>query len=156
MEMTDLEPPPGDDRTVLITRVFEAPREQVFRAWTDPDEVAGWYGPAHMEAPRERITIDLRGGGRWELTMVAREGGGEFSIGYEIVELVEPELLVLKSDPMPEMGMEEGTIVRIELHDHGEKTRLTLSDGPLPPPAREGAEAGWGSAMGKLGEHLAT
>src|SRR5215213_27355 len=103
------------DQQVLITRMFEAPRERVFRAWTDPDEVASWYGPAHMEAPRERITIDLRVGGRWELTMVRRDGGGEFSIGYEIVELVEPELLVLKSDPMPEMGMDEGTIVRVEL-----------------------------------------
>jgi uncharacterized protein YndB with AHSA1/START domain len=154
--MTDLAPPPGDDRTVLITRVFEAPREQVFRAWTDPDKVAGWYGPAHMEAPRERITIDLRVGGRWELTMVSRDGGGEFSIGYEIVELVEPELLVLKSDPMPEMGMEEGTVVRVELHDHGEKTKLTLSDGPLPSPAHDGAEAGWGAAMGKLADYLAT
>ena len=37
--------------------------------------------------------------------MVRRDGGGEFAVGYEIVELVEPELLVLRSDPMPEMGM---------------------------------------------------
>ncbi|MGD9737325.1 MAG: SRPBCC domain-containing protein [Solirubrobacterales bacterium] len=152
--MNDLAPDAGDERTVLITRTFEASREQVFRAWTDPDEVAGWYGPAHMEAPRERITIDLRIGGRWELTMFRRDGGGEFSIGYEIVELVEPQLLVLKSDPMPEMGMDEGTVVRIELHDHGERTRLTLSDGPLPAPARGGAEAGWNAAMEKLGGYL--
>lgn len=153
--MSDLAPDAADERTALITRVFEAPREQVFRAWTDPGEVAGWYGPTHMEAPRERIVIDLRVGGRWELTMVRRDGGGEFSIGYEIVELVEPELLVLKSDPMPEMGMDEGTVLRIELHDHGEKTRLTLSDGPLPPPARDGAEAGWGAALEKLAVNLA-
>ncbi len=149
--MSDLAPDTGDERTVLITRVFEAPREQVFRAWTDPEQIAGWYGPPHMEAPRERIEVDLRVGGRWELTMVRRDGGGgEFSIGYEIVELVEPELLVLRSDPMPEMGMEEGTVVRLELHDHGEKTRLTLSDGPLPPPGRDGAEAGWNAALEKL------
>lgn len=46
--------------------------------------------------------------------------------------------------------MDEGTVVRVELHDHGGKTRLTLSDGPLPPPARDGAEAGWGAALDKL------
>jgi len=152
--MSELAPDAGDERTVLITRVFEAPREQVFRAWTEPEGVAAWYGPAHMEAPSERIMIDLRVGGRWELTMVRRDGGGEFSIGYEILELVEPELLVLKSDPMPEMGMDEGTVVRVELHEQGEQTRLTLSDGPLPPPARGGAEAGWGAALEKLADHL--
>ena len=152
--MSDLTPDAGDERTVLITRFFEAPREQVFRAWTEPEAVAAWYGPAHMEVPSERITIDLRVGGRWELTMVRRDGGGEFSIGYEIVELVEPGLLVLRSDPMPEMGMAEGTVVRVELNDHGTKTRLTLSDGPLPPPAREGAEAGWGAALEKLAGFL--
>lgn len=143
-----------DERTVLISRTFEAPREQVFRAWTEPEEIARWYGPDHMEAPRERINVDLRLGGRWELTMVRRDGGGEFSIGYEIVELSPPELLVLRSDPMPEMGMDEGTVVRIELHDHGERTRLTLSDGPLPLPARDGAEAGWSAALEKLADQL--
>ena len=51
--------------------------------------------------------------------MVRRDSGGEFAVGYEIVELVEPELLVLRSDPMPEMGMPEPTVVRVELHDHG-------------------------------------
>jgi uncharacterized protein YndB with AHSA1/START domain len=143
------------DGVVLITRVFEAPREQVFRAWTDPSEVAGWYGPDGFDAPRERIRIDLRVGGRWELTMVRRDGGAEMTIGYEIVELVEPELLVLRSDPMPEMGMDEPTVVRVELHDHGPKTRMTLSDGPLPAPARRGAEGGWNAAVEKLAAHLA-
>ncbi len=87
------------DQAVLITRIFDAPRSEVFRAWTDPDELASWYGPEHMAAPRERIHIDLRVGGRWELAMVQRGGGAEFSIGYDILELVEPELIVMRSDP---------------------------------------------------------
>lgn len=145
----------GGDREILITRVFEAPREEVFRAWIDPDEVADWYGPAHMHAPRNMIRIDPKVGGRWELTMVPRKGGDAFAIGYEIVELVEPELLVLRSDPMPQMGMDEGTVVRMELHDHGDKTRMTLSDGPLPPGADAPAEAGWKAALDKLAERFA-
>ena len=140
------------EQQVLITRIFEAPREEIFRAWTEPDEVAAWYGPAHMRAPSDRINIDLRVGGRWELTMVPLDGEGEFSIGYEILELVEPELLVLRSDPMPEAGMHEPTIVRVELHDHGAKTRMTLSDGPLP--AAEHAEVGWKAALDKLAAHV--
>ena len=136
------------DQHVLITRIFDAPREEVFKAWTDPDEVAAWYGPEHFDTPREKIRIDLRVGGRYELTMVQR-GGGEFPIGYDIIELVEPELLVLRSDPMPEMGMHEPTVTRVELHDHGGKTRMTLSDGPYPAGGGH-AEAGWSAAFDKL------
>lgn len=149
--MNDSTPEPADQE-VRITRIFEAPRERVFRAWTAPDEVAAWYGPEHMEAPRERIHIDLRVGGRWELTMVG--GGREFSIGYDIIELVEPELIVLRSDPKPEMGMPEPTVTRVEFHDDGAKTRMTLSDGPYPSGSRH-AEAGWGAAFDKLAVFVA-
>jgi uncharacterized protein YndB with AHSA1/START domain len=141
------------DQDVLITRIFDATREQVFKAWTDPDEVAAWYGPAHMKVPRDSVRIDARIGGRWEVTMVPRSGGDGFAIGYEIVELVEPELLVMRSDPMP--GHRDGTVVRVELHDHGPKTRMTLSDGPFPATGRGHAEAGYEGALDKLAAHLA-
>ena len=151
--MTDSTPEAAADQEVLITRIFEAPREQVFRAWTDPDEVAEWYGPEHMHSPRDRIHIDLRVGGRWELTMVRHDGEGQFAIGYDIIELVEPELLVLRSDPMPEMGMHDPTVTRVELHDHGDKTRMTLTDGPYARGAGH-AEAGWSAAFDKLEARL--
>ena len=154
--MSDDGAPEDEGEQILITRVFEASRDRVFRAWTDPAEVSAWYGPEHMEAPRERIHIDLRVGGRYELAMVQRDGGGrEFSIGYDIIELIEPELLVLRSDPMPEMGMHEPTILRLEFHDHGTKTRLTLSDGPFPSQGRAPAESGWNAALGELAAHMA-
>ena len=151
------EPPPvaAADRQILITRIFDAPREQVFKAWTDPAELAAWYGPEHLDTPRERIHIELRVGGRWELTMVQRDGGREMPIGYEILELVEPELLVLRSDPMPQAGMHEGTLLRVELYDHGAKTRMTLSDGPYPAEGRGHAEAGWHAAFDELAAHVA-
>jgi len=142
------------DQDVLITRTFNAPREQVFKAWIDPDEVAAWYGPADFDTPRERIHIDARVGGRYELTMVRRDGSGEFTIGYEILELVEPELLVLRSDPMPGMGMHDPTITRLELHDDGGRTRMTLTDGPYPTGGGH-AEAGWNAAFDKLAARVA-
>jgi uncharacterized protein YndB with AHSA1/START domain len=140
------------DQDVLITRIFDAPRDQVFKAWIDPDEVAAWYGPAHMEVPRESVRIDARVGGRWEVSMVPQVGGDRLVIGYEIVEFVEPELLVMRSDPMP--GHPDGTVVRVELHDHGLKTRMTLSDGPFAA-GRHHAEAGYEGAFDKLAAHLA-
>jgi uncharacterized protein YndB with AHSA1/START domain len=87
--------------------------------------------------------------------MVPPGGGGEFTIGYDILELVEPELIVLRSDPMPQAGMHEPTVVRVELHDHGDKTRMTLTDGPLPAEGRDHAAAGWSAAFDKLGRHVA-
>jgi uncharacterized protein YndB with AHSA1/START domain len=138
------------DQEILITRIFDAPRERVFAAWTDPDQVAAWYGPEHFDTPRENVHIDLRVGGRWELTMVQRGTGTEYPLRYEIVELVEPELIVLRCPPMPGMGLPEGTLTRIELHDHGDKTRMTLTDGPYPRDAGDRAEAGWNGAFDKL------
>jgi uncharacterized protein YndB with AHSA1/START domain len=136
------------DQQVLITRIFDAPRELVFRAWTDPDHLAQWFGPAHVHTPRERVVIDLRVGGRFELTMVQKDGGAEFPVRYEIAELDPPRLLVLTSEPMPEVGMHMGTITRIELHAHGDKTRMTMTDGPYTESAH--AEAGWHAAFAKL------
>jgi uncharacterized protein YndB with AHSA1/START domain len=138
---------------VEITRIFDAPIERVFRAWTDADELAAWYGPASMRTPRERIHIDLHEGGRFELTMVALDGDREFAIGYEIIELRPPELLVLRSDPTPNSEMHSSTIVRVELEALGQQTRMTLTDGPLPF-GHEHAEAGYRAALDKLAVHL--
>jgi uncharacterized protein YndB with AHSA1/START domain len=143
----------ADAQQVAITHVFDAPIEHVFRAWTDPDELAAWYGPAAMRTPRENIRIDLRVGGRYELTMVSLEGDREFTIGYEIVELSPPELLVLRSDPMPEAGKDASTTVRVALEDLDGRTRMTLTDGPLPF-GREHAEAGYRAAVEKLAAHV--
>ena len=86
--------------------------------------------------------------------MVQRDNGAEFAIGYEIVELLEPELIVLRSDPMPEVGMHEPIVTRVEFHDHGTKTRMTLTDGPYLQ-GRGHAEAGWIAAFDKLATHVA-
>jgi hypothetical protein len=60
----------------------------------------------------------------------------------------------MRSDPMPEAGMHEPTIVRVELHDHGAKTLMTLSDGPYPPGGRGHAEVGYNAAFEKLARRL--
>ena len=143
----------AQDQQVLITRVFDAPRDLVFQAWTDPDQVAQWFGPDGFDTPRETVTIDLRVGGRYELGMVQKESGAVFPVRYEVIELDPPRLLVLKSEPMPEVGMHEPTVTRIELHDHGDKTRMSLSDGPYTHSAH--AEAGWNEAFAKLDALLA-
>ena len=125
----------------------------MFQAWTDPDHVAQRFGPDGFQTPRETVTIDLRVGGRCELGMRQKESGALFPVRYEIIELDPPRLLMLKSEPMPEMGMHEPTFTRIEFHDHGGKTRMTLGDGPYTQSAH--AEADWHGAFAKLDALLA-
>ena len=138
----------AQDQLVVITRVFDAPRDLVFRAWTDPDHVAEWFGPESFDTPRDSVDIDLRVGGRFELTMVRTDTGAQFPVRYEIVELDPPRLLVLISAPMPELGMHEPTVTRVELHDEDGRTRMTLTDGPFTQSGH--AEAGWNAAFAKL------
>ena len=101
---------PPQTLEIRITREFDAPREEVFRAWTVPAEIAAWYGPAQFDTPEDKIHIDLRVGGRYELTMVRRDTGAEMPTGYEILELDPPSLLVLRADAMPDLGMPEPVI----------------------------------------------
>jgi uncharacterized protein YndB with AHSA1/START domain len=144
--MSDMRTAP--DQQVLITRIFDTPRDMVFQAWTDPDQVAQWFGPEGFDTPSETVTIELRVGGRYELGMVQKKSGAVFPVRYEVIELDPPRLLVLRSDPIPEVGRHEPTVTRIELHDDGDKTRMSLSDGPYTQSAQ--AEEGWNGAFAKL------
>ena len=139
---------------VRLTREFDVPPEAVFRAWTVASELAQWYGPAQFDTPEERIRIDLRIGGRYELTMVRRDTGEEMAAGYEILEIEPPRLLVLRSDPLPEHGMPEPVITRVEFHDLGGRTRMELIDG-LYPEGFGHAEMGWRSSFDRLAARLA-
>jgi Activator of Hsp90 ATPase homolog 1-like protein len=62
------------ERTIVIERDLDAPRELVWRVWTDPDEVTKWWGPEHFTTPREKIEFDLRPGGVCRMTMVGPDG----------------------------------------------------------------------------------
>jgi uncharacterized protein YndB with AHSA1/START domain len=131
------------DREVRVVHVFDAPCDAVFNAWTDPDQVARWWGPDGFEIPRETVTIEPEPGGRFQLTMVELAGEGRHPFRAEIVEISEPELIVLKAEPIPEAGISEPTLTRITFEAVGERTRMTVVDGPYTDEMQENAEAGW-------------
>ena len=60
--MNDPMPVAAADQQVLITRIFEAPRERLFMAWTDPDQVAAWYGPEHFDTASGSISTCVSAG----------------------------------------------------------------------------------------------
>ena len=145
---------------LIIERVFDAPRELVWKAFTDPDQVAQWFGPVGYHVPRESVTIDLRVGGRMTLTMVpdsdehppAGESSGLFD------EIVEPSLLVTHEDLTGELVEVFGSDrieMRLELHDEDGKTRLVLTQGPYGEQILGDAREGWNSSFTKLDRLLA-
>src|ERR1700729_3522125 len=77
-----------------FTRTFEAPRELVFACMTDADHLAHFWGPAGVSAPRDRITLDARPGGRFEPGLVGDSGGRERRSRDVFDEVRPPELLV--------------------------------------------------------------
>jgi uncharacterized protein YndB with AHSA1/START domain len=66
-----------DDRSLVVTRPFDAPRERVFEAWTDPEQVDQWWGPNGFTT--ETDELDIREGGAWRYVMTGpKSSTGEF------------------------------------------------------------------------------
>jgi uncharacterized protein YndB with AHSA1/START domain len=136
---------------LTITRVLDAPRELVFRAWIDPDQLVRWYGPTGVHTPRETIDFDVRVGGRWRLTMVNDETGEEYPTGGEFHEIAEPERLAFTwGDPARADSM---TVVTVTFADLGGKTEMTLHQtGLTDEHQRAGVHDGWSTALDKFAE----
>jgi uncharacterized protein YndB with AHSA1/START domain len=137
-------------RQVQIAHVFDAPPELVFEAFVDPDQVAQWWAPEGFEVPRESVDVDARVGGRIHFTMAESGGGAEYPVHFEIVELSRPQLLVMRSPAMPEVGIDEPTLTRVELEPDGDGTRVTVTQGPHTDEMAANAEAGWRGSFEKL------
>jgi uncharacterized protein YndB with AHSA1/START domain len=84
-----------DSRSVAVSRVFDAPRELVWQAWTEPRHMAQWFGPKVFTNPV--CEIDLRVGGAWRLVMRGPDGS-EYPIKGVYREIVRPERLVSSLD----------------------------------------------------------
>jgi uncharacterized protein YndB with AHSA1/START domain len=143
-------PRPGSRREVRITRLLRAPRGLVFKAWIDPDQVAAWWAPNEYQIPRETVEIEPQVGGRIHFTMVERAGGAVYTVRFKIVEISEPELLVLASDPEPQIGLLYPMITRAVFEAEGDGTLVTVTQGPQTEQTQDGATAGWTESLDKL------
>ena len=79
---------------MAITRVFDAPREEVWRAWTEPERLAAWWGKRGWSTPVSSVEIDVRPGGVFRLNSINDEDGREMPMEGVYREVVEPERLV--------------------------------------------------------------
>lgn len=133
------------EREVLISRVFEAPRELVFKAWTDPEHLAKWFGPKDFSATV--IEADVRTGGTYHFRMQGPNYDREWRGVYR--EVKPPERLVFTWPAGPD------SVVTLTFEELGAKTRLTLHHGMFPNlEERDRHNEGWNSALDCLTEHL--
>jgi uncharacterized protein YndB with AHSA1/START domain len=82
----------GDE--LSFTRVFDAPRELVFRCMIEPEHLTHFWGPAGVSAPLEHIKVDARPGGVFETVMVNDADGSRYPTRAVYDEVIEPETLV--------------------------------------------------------------
>ena len=135
-------------REFTIVRTFDAPRELVFRAWTDPDQLALWWGPEGISTPRATIELDPRPGGVFRFLMVSDEDGTEFPSEMAFVEVVEPERLVFGWQP--QRGLGAGTVT-VTFADLGGRTEMTTYySGETTEAMARMSEGGWGTQLDKL------
>ena len=144
--------------TVIITRVFDAPRALVWKAWTDPKMMAQWFGPRDFTNPV--VELDVRVGGALRIVMRG-PNGGEYPMKGVFREVVAPERLVFSNIGVDKDGnhLLEGETT-VTFAEQGGKTTLTLKTHAvgLVPIAKQmlaGMEAGWTQSIDKLEELVA-
>jgi uncharacterized protein YndB with AHSA1/START domain len=145
------------DREIVLTRVIDATREDVFDAWTDPEQLAAWFGPNGLTI--ETHEIDVREGGVWRFDMVG-EGGLRYDNRMTFLRIERPRLIEVdhgsdKDDDPGKFRM----LVTFDVQTDG-KTVLTLRQ-MHPTRAHRDAAIGFGAAeyggqtLDKLAAHLA-
>ena len=143
----------SEQRVVTIIRVFDAPRQLVFKVWTRPEHLVQWWGPHGFTVLS--CTMDFRVDGAWTLSMRSPAGIVDRQRGV-FREIVEPERLAFTYAFEDENGRPgHETIVTVSFADLGGKTRLTLHHAVFESvKLRDEHVAGWGEALDHLAEYV--
>ena len=146
---------PASAQEITISRVFDAPRDVVWKAWTEPEQIASWWGPDGWTNPLSKITMDVRPGGAFRIVSISDADGTEMPSQGVYREVVEPERLVFEEPA--DGSWHEGAVSVVTLSDLGDgRTEVVLqatihtSDD-----MRAQAEHGMKGSLDRLAEHLA-
>jgi uncharacterized protein YndB with AHSA1/START domain len=147
-------PEAASAQEITLTRVFDAPRQLVWDAWTDPEQLAKWWGRRGWSTPPSSVTIDLRPGGVFRLLSFSDEDGTQMPTEGVFREVVEPERLVFAE--RSEDSWHDGAVSSVTFTDLGDgRTEMVLhSTIHTTDEMRRQAEAGMASAIDRLAEHL--
>ena len=155
-----------EEEELVIARIFDAPRELVFKAWTEPERMMRWWGPKGFTCPV--CKIDLRPGGVFFNCMRSPEGKDYWSKGLYL-EIVEPERIVCTDSFADEEGntvspkeygmspdWPEEALITVTLAELAGRTMFTLRHSPIKPGTeRDMCQQGWNESLDKLEDYLA-
>ncbi len=133
-----------------MKRLFDASADTLFKAWTQPEELKKWFGPAGFTIPEAEI--DLKVGGCYRIAMQPEQGAVFYHEGV-YTEIAAPHRLsftwILKDQPCEGSENQDcDTLVTIEFIARGDKTELVITHEMLPSEAaRDGHEFGWSSSL---------
>lgn len=135
-----------------VTRIFDAPRERVWREWTEPEAFADWFGGPEGRVPLETVAMDVRAGGGWRLTM--HHGGREIHWSGDYLEVDPPARLVFTITDQP--GEAPGDLCTLELTDLGDgRTEMRFEQrGGMTPEQYDAAKRGWGGFFDRIAERV--
>ena len=140
-----------------LSWTFDAPRDRVWREWTEPEAFADWYGGAQSEVPLETVSMDVRPGGKWSLVMHAERG--EIHWDGEYLDVEEPERLVFTvRDRLADQPLADRfELCTVVLSDRGDgRTDVLLTQrGSMPAAAYRAAKQGWSGFFERIAERLA-
>jgi uncharacterized protein YndB with AHSA1/START domain len=138
---------------MTITRIFDAPRELVFRCMIEPEHLTHFWGPTGVSTPLDTIVIEPHAGGRFETVMVNDENGEQYPTRGVFVEVVEPERIVW-TEPDVEGGMTNSSTFR-DLGDG--RTEVVIHQTNVPEQFRTAeAQAGMASSLDRFNAYLQT
>jgi uncharacterized protein YndB with AHSA1/START domain len=141
------------ERELVVTRIIDAPRHLVFQAWTEPEQVANWWGPQGFVTTH--CDMDIRVGGAFRCCMRSPVGTNHWKRGV-YREIVDQERIVFTfawEDAAGNPGHELLTTVTFE--DHGDKTRLTLHQANFETvEIRDDHRGGWASCFERFAEYM--
>lgn len=142
-----------------LAREFAAPRERVYAAFTDPDQVAAWFGPVGWSVPRESVDLDVRDGGHQRFVMVSDEDPEMTSpVDAVYTRVIPGELLegAEEFEGVPDLQGPTAMTARFAFEDAGDgRSRLVIDQGPYTEQLLAMAEQGWESSFTKLDALLA-
>jgi uncharacterized protein YndB with AHSA1/START domain len=145
----------ADRPGIAITRVFDAPRERVWREWTEPERFADWFGGPTSEVPLSTVSMDVTPGGAWRLTMFAGAGRREIQWKGEYREVVEPERLVFTVTDRPDEEADELVVVVLtDLGDGRTEMAFEQRGGGLTAEEYERTAQGWSGFFDYIDERL--
>lgn len=148
--------PDTSRREFTVTLVLRAPRQLVWRAWTEPARLVRWWGPSGFTVPLDSVRMDVRPGGRLRATMVADADGTRYPVDLVFREVEAPRRLVLAwgdpRHPAPPEGAGQATVT---LTARGDRTELVFSQtGVNTEEGHANARTGWDQALRRLARYV--